>query len=224
MNSLLVLRLDHPVVKALPVEVPRQGFERFQVLVDIEIAPFQLEPDPVLEQVGLLLPGHQRLGFEGGERQHMQVGGAGQQSFQHRGHFVGELLAYLGIGIPPQPGLLALVFQGQDLQIPLRRSQGLPILAQPGVGVIQPAIDAHGPEQHDPGQQNEDPLAQAEGCDLLRPSLPLCLHVHQGVSRAMPLSWKASWPSLSRLRVSSPNCLPAREGVCLKRFTQAGTS
>jgi hypothetical protein len=30
--------LDHPVVKALPVEVARQGFERFQVLVDIEIA------------------------------------------------------------------------------------------------------------------------------------------------------------------------------------------
>jgi hypothetical protein len=51
-----------------------------------------------------------------------------------------------------QPGLLALVFQGQDLQIPLRRSQGLPILAQPGIGVIQPAIDAHGPEQHDPHQ------------------------------------------------------------------------
>jgi hypothetical protein len=129
---------------------------------------------------------------------------------------------YLGIGIPPQPGLLALVFQGQDLQILLRRRQGLLILAQPGVGVIQPAIDAHGPEQRDPGQQNEDPLAQAEGCDLLRPSLPLCLHVHQGVSRAMPLSWKASWPSCPDLRAELAKLLTRQGGGLLEAVSPGG--
>ena len=89
-------------------------------------------------------------------------------AYKHAEQFKGKRVLIVGAGNSGCDIAVDAVHQGAERHGPRlaletrfdeRRSQGLPILAQPGIGVIQPAIDAHGPEQRDPGQQNEDPLA-----------------------------------------------------------------
>ena len=135
-----------------------------------------------------------------------------------------QLVANSLIGIPLEPGLFAEVFQLHDLEVALGGAQGHAILLQAGIGAIEPAVESGRAQQHQTSQQDQHPLPLAQHGDTLAPCLPLCFQVHQGFSRAMPLNWKVRRPSLSRPRVSSPNSLPTRLGVCLKRLTQAGTS